>query len=384
MNQGQEVAAAAVPADEEQQQASTKRLKYSEPDLEITCKGRDGSEKTFERYSSVMAWNSKYFDTLLASEMQESITKQVTLEDVSPETFELAMELIDDMACASKASVTDFVKVASFYNRFDFQNGLKRCIKALVEFMELWHKNLNEEPPFKSLPPKKGEMENILATICIAAETEAQELVQICIQFLSRKFFTHPSLFDADRLRRIQGFLVNHEICLESFFIRYYDRPGYGRPDANDPEFPNRLAGKLQSTEFSRCLESMYFHLCLKVAGKKKKTFTLQRNADGFFGVEDDSVHEGSRFRDVRLFQIDGTYKDEMECERFDWCVSFEFRGTTILLALPQSRNTPNPAGEGWKKVKASVNGNRFKITSLELYAYVDGSDEEASSSDDE
>ena len=382
MDQGQEVvgapaqepqeAPAVPPADEEQQQASTnKRLKYSKPDLQITCKGIDGSEKTFERYGAVMAWNSKYFDALLASEMQESITKKVTLEDVSPETFEIAMELLDDMSRASEATVTDFVKVASFYNRFDFQNGLNRCIGALVEFMKLWRG--------KGENPKKGDMENIIATICIAAETESEGLVQISSEFLSRNFISHSPLFDVDRIRRIHGFIMNNrEECLNSFFRQHFSR-NYERPDVSDSEFPSRLAGKLQSLEFFDCLkiESFRIGLRVEVRGTQKlvedNNFTLRNfriRYDPCFETYNESlrVYEGSGFANIRLFQIDETYDEEMECERFDWCVSFEWRGTSILLALPQSRNTPNPTGRiiGWEQVKGSMSGYQFKVTSLE------------------
>ena len=368
MNQGQEVAAAAVPADEEQQQASTKRLKYSEPDLEITCKGRDGSEKTFERYSSVMAWNSKYFDTLLASEMQESITKKVTLEDVSPDTFELAMELIDDMARAGKATVTDFLKVA----RFDFRNGLNRCITALVEFMELWHGNLLGFEKNRSFP-KKGDMENIIATICIAAETDEERLVDTCKRFLNSTLCSQASIFDVDRIRRIQGFLVNHEErCLNRFFRRYYSL-SYERPDISDPEFPRRLAGKLQSCDFLYCLRYQSFGICLRVESKgrqnlmEEKNFTLEY-FNNRFEILDHDTYEGSYFRNIRLSQIDESYDEEIDCERFDWCVSFEYVGTTILLALPQSRHIPNPTGRirGWEQVKGFMSPFQFKITSLE------------------
>ena len=311
-----------------------------------------------------MAWNSNYFDTLLASGMEESITKQVTLEDVSPETFELAMELIDDMGRASKATVADFIQVASFYNRFDFQNGLDRCISALVEFMELWHANLSD-----ACRPKKADMENILATICFAAETEAEDLNQICLRFLWRAVGGHGNLFDVDRWRQIQVFLVNHKTDLN-----------WG--DVNDPEFPSLLAGRQQKSEFYRCLMRVSFTIGLKVetnGSSEEKSFKifwqLAPRRGSFFGSSTrSSVYEGSNFRNVRLFQIDQTYEEEMsyeeemECERFDWCVSFEWRGNFILLALPQSRNTPNPAGSvnGWEQVKG-VRGIECKITSFDF-----------------
>ena len=390
MNQGQEVAAgvqepqeapAAVPPADDEEPQVVKRLKYSEPDLQITCKGKDGSEKTFHRYGAVMAWNSKYFDTLLASEMQESITKKVTLEDVSPETFELAMELIDDMGRASKATVTDFVEVASFYNRFDFENGLKRCISALVEFMKLRTAKLhNLTYVLSKRLPKKEEMENILATICIAADTEEAELVQICIEFLRDKLMSHSVLFDVDRIRRIQGFFVNNEECLDRFFRRFYSA-NYERPDISDPDFPSRLAGKLQSLTFVQRMTGQSF--CIRLAARRKaypnafvegKNFTLDNSLGIDNGIDfqtrDVTVYEGSRFRNVRLSQIDETYDDEMECERFDWCVSFEFRGITNHLALPQSRNIPNPLGriERWIHVKGPLSRRYdFSVTSLAI-----------------
>ena len=339
----------------------------------------------------MMAWHSNYFDTLLASGMEEPITKQVTLEDVSPETFELAMELIDDMGRASKATVADFLKVASFYNRFDFQNGLDRCISALVEFMESMDEKRRIDKKGRFIPTK-GEMENMLATICVAAETEADRLVEICSTILSRviSFVASEYVWNVDRIRRIQGFLVNHKECMTDFFVQH---PAYERLDFSDPEFPNRLAGKVQSREFSRCLHPVRFRMGLQVKRVKRKAcnpstknVVVESERFGTCWVNpvarESCICEFSddpNIKNICLFQIDETYEEDMECERFDWCVSFQWRGTSILLALPQSRNTPNPIrnyalpdcrASEWKHVKGFVSGVRFKLTSLEVARY--------------
>jgi hypothetical protein len=103
---------------EEEPSYRSKQLRLSSPDLTIVCSKDDEEKKPFDCHSLIMAGHSKYFDSLLSSEMQESITKEVTLENVSPAVFEQGMRYLENPSQAMTVSVEEILQVAPFYNRF--------------------------------------------------------------------------------------------------------------------------------------------------------------------------------------------------------------------------------------------------------------------------
>jgi hypothetical protein len=76
---------------------------------------------TIDCHSMIMAGHSLYFDNLLSGSMKESISKEVTLDDVAPETFELAMSYLEDPSRATVVGAAEIMEVAPFYDRFQFR-----------------------------------------------------------------------------------------------------------------------------------------------------------------------------------------------------------------------------------------------------------------------
>lgn len=120
-----------------------KRLKSSEPDLEISCRyenknsGASFEEKTFHTHSVLMALYSNYFDGLLSSEMREAGTKQVTLQDMPPRMFELSMNALEQSFDLHSLPLKDHVGMAEVYNRLDIAEGLKVLVQPfLLDFMK--------------------------------------------------------------------------------------------------------------------------------------------------------------------------------------------------------------------------------------------------------
>jgi hypothetical protein len=208
--------------DNEQQQAaimlppSQKRVRVSKPDLTIICKGGGGAERTFECHSIVMATHSEYFDALLSSTMKESTEKKVILEDVSPEVFEEAMRLLEDPVAGGAISPEQALKTASFYNRFEFANGLKLVCQTLGKLLDKWTAE-------KSKVPFRFETKLLMRAIVFAEESATPTLIEKSKAFLSAKFGRLDSngigIFELEDIQQIQRFLSNDgRQCLESFY----------------------------------------------------------------------------------------------------------------------------------------------------------------------
>ena len=214
--QGNEEAAAVEP---ELLPPSRKRVRISDPDLKIICKGEQDDKKAFMCHSVVMATHSGYFDALLSTGMRESAEKKVVLDDVSPEVFEKAMSLVEDPLTPHDLGAEDALVVASFYNRFDFTGGMKLVTSVLGKILDHWAKTT-------SRAPLRQEKDLLIETILFAEESSSPELIQECIKFLTVKFCQKDAcgmgLFEVEDIKKLHHFLVHEgRECVEEFYDEF-------------------------------------------------------------------------------------------------------------------------------------------------------------------
>ena len=195
-----------------------KKLRLADPDLEITV--RDGHrEKTFHHYSIMMASFYGFFDSLLSSGMKESLSKKVNLEDVDPEVFELATSLLDNQLRLKDATIYDFLKVASFYHRYDSKPGLDLVEEYLGDFLDSWTKNEERQNPTPQ------EMRFIVATILFSEEAQIEHLLEKSKHFVTyllaeNKLFAETSIPES-YIKDMKPFLVAHPESLQAFLQKY-------------------------------------------------------------------------------------------------------------------------------------------------------------------
>ena len=201
-------------AEESGGRSASKRLKSSEPDLSIVCRF-DGKEETIQIHSVIMANHSNYFDTLLASGMQESETKTVTLDDVDPKSFRSAIEILEDPQNILTVSAEEMLKAAPIYNRFEFSKGLKLAETVLGTFLEDWTKQ-NDKTPVPE------ELKLIGDSILLSHEAKLDTLTQQSISFiktkLDRKNIQGYGIFQQSFFEKFSPFLLeNKEACFSEF-----------------------------------------------------------------------------------------------------------------------------------------------------------------------
>jgi hypothetical protein len=202
----------------------SKRLKSAEPDLAIICRFQ-GNEETIHCHSVIMASHSNYFDTLLSSGMQESVTKSVTLEDVDPAEFRLALDIAEDPHRALTASAEEIMSVAPLYNRFEFGKALKLSQTILGKYLSGWTLQVDERP-------SKSELNLIADIILFSQVANIDELINLSIAFinskLSKQDMTGMGLFQESFIERIKPFLSEHtDACISEFYSKNYSRTCY-------------------------------------------------------------------------------------------------------------------------------------------------------------
>ena len=141
-----------------------KRIRSSEPDLKVVIgsddnagagdgKGQNGDSDDAEEqpasmvtkwyYSQALATKSKYIDALLAAPMKESESRTITFPDITPATWELMIKLIDDPIASRTMKAEDVVKVATYYDKYEFTGGTKLCDHVLEEYFKVVAANID-------------------------------------------------------------------------------------------------------------------------------------------------------------------------------------------------------------------------------------------------
>lgn len=198
-----------------------------------------------------MALLSGYFDTLLSTGMKETESRKVILEDVEPETYELAMDILENPKKCNRVTPAEIVQVLPFYDRFDFSSGLELSESVLTPFL----KQYCHEEPSKRKNPTVQAFRVILDAISIVFSHKANldELVGIGVEFLTERFGTPGGmgmgLFRCEHIEHIQDFLSDHPECLESFTDELEERITDAMPDMDCPTYPRWLSNTIATVE---------------------------------------------------------------------------------------------------------------------------------------
>ena len=227
---------------EVEQLPSRKKLKSSDCDLTIKLKfnssssseGEQGedpaaagtsTEKSYEVHSVVMASHSGYFDSLLDSGLSEAQSKMVTLENVEPEVFELALELLEDPVKASSVTIEQIIQVAPFYNRFLFAKGLELAKSVMLSYMNEQSKVNQTAQDFKTKTISTRDLDRIIDVILIADEiADLEEIKELGIKYLRDQFGyvlpTRLATFTLEHWQRLHRFIVaNFEATMGLFIL---------------------------------------------------------------------------------------------------------------------------------------------------------------------
>ena len=196
-------------------------LRSGEPDLEITVRNGE-TTKVFHHYSMVMASFYGFFDSLLASGMQEAQTMKVTLEDVEPAVFELATALLQNPIRARSASAEEAIQAAFIYHKYDSKAGFELVERVLCEFMDTL---IAKE---SGSVPSLSDLEIFIEVLVYSKESGHAILVSKGKEFLEKHLLTIEFLqqikFYKDDLEKVLAFIAENKDCYQDFHETYFDR----------------------------------------------------------------------------------------------------------------------------------------------------------------
>ena len=198
-----------VPARDEEPTA--KRLRSSDPDLQVVVKftGDDGKvvEKEYAMYAGVLAGMSKFVDAMLAAPMKENNDGKVVLEDVSPEVFEAALKFEQDTTAARNMTAEDAVKVLEFYDKFEFTGGLHLCNVVLNEYFQQQLDLGFKKPP--------DNLNLLIEAIMLAEQCNLPEALKNGVLYMHKKMCSgqteYPfggTMFTKEHIKKLQPLFV--------------------------------------------------------------------------------------------------------------------------------------------------------------------------------
>ena len=175
----------------------TKKIRSSEPDLKVIIgseeaekeeAGADGKDDTDKKPEVVTEWyhspslaaKSKYVDALLAAPMKESESRTITFPDISPDTWDLMIRFVDDPVAARRMKPEDVVRVAKFYDKYEFSGGRSLCDTILVEYF----KSVFKETFFTRTNKVVPDVDFIVASVVLAHEANLNDAFDKGMDFI--------------------------------------------------------------------------------------------------------------------------------------------------------------------------------------------------------
>lgn len=386
--------------------AAATRRRVAAPDLEITVKAPGSSSdiaagvnpkdtKTFTYNSTVMAFFFGYFDGLLSSGMSESETKQVTLEDMDPDTFEMAVEfLVDPSKVSTAATPSTAMKVVPIYDRLDSEQGLNFVETVILKKFDSSYSDWCSYHP--------ADIRAVLKAITKSKDYKFDNLAAKGVQFVTDLFShvgkTQSTLLSPDHLLMMQPYLIEHPGIVRGFHDAFckipegrdnYDNDDIRKIEASDPSFPYWLPSKLRAMKKVETYRehiqddvvlSLKFHhypSMSDVAILKRSSLT---SSTSFFAVSyqpDEEVHIGEQ--SYNRFEVGpaavvnlrkGSVGEDYEYD--DWAVVLSniysahdrnFHQERLEFVYPHSGSHASPpVGFGWRSLQTLPNGFDFKV----------------------
>ena len=109
------------------------QLRSCSTDLSVILgEGEDQVTKWY--HSQALARKSKYIDSMLSTPMKEKDEKVITFPDITPDIWDDMMKFLDSPAAVLRMTPRDALKVATFYDKYEFVEGTKLCDLLLADY----------------------------------------------------------------------------------------------------------------------------------------------------------------------------------------------------------------------------------------------------------
>jgi len=323
------------------EESPCKRLRYSDHDVKIILKYKAMDDKKqqvikeYPMYGQVLSSLSPFIDTCLSADMKENRTKEIVLDDIAPELFELALKFQTDHIAIRAMKPPDAMAVVQFYHKYDFRGGVELCDQVLAEFF-------NEAATRKSPPSGLG---SLVDAVVLVDELELKKAQKSSIRLIKRglesheisKFGLHVTMFSVEHIKRL------HPLFIKGLFSVSLP-PDTTQEELESPLFPKYFVNyhcRLYETPIPSKVE-------VSAAGKKRYEYMAiyERYFDEY-KFQSLSHNDGYCTYAIRKGTPDGQGAEQDQ----DWIIT---RGPPngepgrVIWRSPYSQNLAVPPVEPW------------------------------------
>lgn len=218
--------------------------------------------------SAIMATHSKYIEAMLSAPMRESANLELKFPEITPPTWELMMNFVEDLSAARKMCSLDVLKVVEYYDKYDFVQGRKLCDDVLSDSIK---RAVNAEKKCNTFPRHAGKFVDILVAADKYNLTKARELG---MDHLAQKLSSKSSLYGRTM------FKIRHMEKLVPILAREAERdpkPSYLEGDTVEailsPSFPELYVLRAQAFAMKRNIQSSIQGISVQLALTDGRTF---------------------------------------------------------------------------------------------------------------
>lgn len=311
------------------------------------------AEKEYQFYSHVLAKHSKFIDTTLSVDMQEKTTQTILFQDVEPETFELALLFLEDPREARKAGPEDVIKVAEFYDKYEFTLGISFVDSVLTAYFV-------EEEKSEKAPKDLALLVDAVSLVHrLQLGEDAMETGADCMDSLTRPriFSTKgPIMFTPDMVKQLQPLFEEKKIRLPRKIV------------VSDDEMASSLFPKyfVDCMATENCGRPSTFRI--HFAGKGlEQTFKWSRSREAWVSTKKKRIVLDDMKACVRLerIDVDKLYENDLTNEKHgDWAIVVHFEdehdddeddddySPLAVFWYPYSSHLATPPTGNWQSVK--------------------------------
>jgi len=321
------------------EEPSPKKLRSaSEPDLKVLV----GEERAvLHLRSAILATHSDYVDTLLASPMSESVTRELSFSDITPAVFQKMLALLEDPSQIRRTTLHEVLQVLPFYDKYQFPKGKQLCSDVITEFLEAL--------------PKKADLDSLVDVVTLADEASLSSATNVGVQALKVRLET-PELrimFVESQIIKLVPLIKKEELLL--------DAVDASPEEILSPLFPRYLIQSFRYAETQRLL-----HNCVPSIELACDGFRV-RYRNGVYGVCSRQESNPDYFRSTGIIQLGGGEGMTVVVQREDtsrnWVVYGQVgRLKTALWVYPQSSNMDLPPRRGWVAADPSSMGQELTV----------------------
>ncbi|CAB9504278.1 expressed unknown protein [Seminavis robusta] len=248
-----------------------KKIRSSDPDIKITLKymddDNDPATKEYSMYGPVLSHLSKFIDTSLSVGMQEKATNEIIFHDVHPDLFEKALNFLQEPCAARSMTAKDASELIEFYDKYDFEGGLKLCDEVIAAYLE--HQNA------LGLMTPPDDLGILVDAAALAYQINLPKAKDVAISYLRTRMRDAEKtygrmMFGSEHIKKLQPMFVDR-------IFREYFLEDLTKEEVSSPLFPKYF---LTCTELNH-YETQPFEI-LHLSGTKHAAFNGAYQRDEF------------------------------------------------------------------------------------------------------